>query len=364
MSKIILSPVGTSILTKGDFPREIHTYSNCRHKEEIPPEIGAKIEAYIAQTHDLVVSLSLEEIKIRSAELNGIMQYYQGNMNNAEKDTHLLLPSDTYIGREACRIVQSFLDKYCDDVRIMDIRDLQTKDSDYFQYALSELTAEIMRIKQSMYQGQKLIFNLTGGFKAILGFLQSLGMFYADETIYVFEFSESLLNIPPLPVKLVPEEHIIEHARTFRRLAMGLVVTDDECDVIPSSLVLSLFDEPTLSAYGRIVWDNFRRDLYSKALLDSPSDKIVFTDTFIDSVNKDRNDKAFYEINRRLDDLANYLETNREQMLRSLDLKKLRLAQGESTHEFDAWADQGARRVFCHYDDGVLILDELREKLQ
>ncbi len=363
MSNVILSPVGTSILTKDGPRQEINTYSNCRNKKDIPLEDREKIEAHITKTHELVMNLSIEEIKIRSAELNGIVQYYKGQMNNAEGDTHYLLPSDTFIGKEACRIVKSYIEKYCNDVRVMDIKDLQTQDSDIFQYALSELTGEIMNIKEGLYQGQNMVFNLTGGFKAILGFLQSLGMFYADETIYVFEFSDSLLNIPPLPVKFVPEEYLHEHSRAFRRLDRGLSVSDEECDIIPSSLVLSLFGNPTLSAYGKIVWDNYRRDLYSDSLLDSPSDKILYTDRFIASVNAENSGKAFYEINRRLDDLAVYLESNRENMPKSLDLKKLKVAQGVSTYEFDAWADLSAKRVFCHFDDGVLVLDELREAL-
>jgi hypothetical protein len=34
-----------------------------------------------------------------------------------------------------------------------------------------------------------------------------------------------------------------------------------------------------------------------------------------------------------------------------------------STHEFDAWADADARRVFCHYENGALILDKLGKAL-
>ncbi|MDD3535995.1 MAG: putative CRISPR-associated protein [Candidatus Cloacimonetes bacterium] len=359
MSTIMLSPVGTSTFTKGNFPREIHTYSNCRSKEEIPPEAREKIEAYIAETHQLVMNLSTNEIKQRSAELNGIVQYYQGIMENARADTHILLPSDTYIGKAACQIVESYLKRYCNDVRLLEIKDLQTQDGGTFQYALSGLAKEIMTIKEGMYQGQKLVFNLTGGFKAILGFLQSLGMFYADETVYVFEFSDSLLRIPPLPVKLVPDEYLKDYSRIFRRLDRALPVQEAECSQIPASLVLCLFDETTLSIYGKIVWDNFRRDLYSSRLLDSPSELIQYTKKFVNTVQEERNEKAFYELNSRMDDLAVYLEKGRKNMPKSLDLKQLKLDQGISTHEFDAWADRDAKRVFCHYKEGVLVLDEL-----
>jgi hypothetical protein len=52
-------------------------------------------------------------------------------------------------------------------------------------------------------------------------------------------------------------------------------------------------------------------------------------------------------------------------MLKSLSFKSITPnAKPGSTHEFYAWSDNGADRVYCHYDNNkVLILDELGDHL-
>lgn len=362
MNSIILSPIGTSVFTKGAYPKEISQYSNRRTLDDLPSGIRGTIDAYIAQTREILLGLSLADARIRSAELNGIIQFYDNKLRERSGDIHYLLPSDTYIGRKACDLIEEYLHCYFEDIRILEISDLQTADCETFQYALSDLTGRIMHLKEGLLPAQKLIFNLTGGFKSILGFLQSLGMFYADETVYVFEFSDSLMRIPALPVKLEPYPFLLRYATVFRRLNNSLRVDEEDYRYIPNSLVLNLFGEPTLSAYGKIVWDSFRKELYSREMLESISPKIVYSARFRDS-SRNLIPDAYYRLNRRIDDLSVYLEGSRKNLLRSLDLKKLRVSQGISTHEIDAWADGGAKRIFCHYEADKLVLDVLAEGL-
>jgi CRISPR/Cas system-associated protein Csm6 len=65
------------------------------------------------------------------------------------------------------------------------------------------------------------VFNLTGGFKSVQGFLQAISSFYADETIYIFQFSSELLQIPRLPIKLDTQGIIDENLTIFRRLGLN-----------------------------------------------------------------------------------------------------------------------------------------------
>ena len=362
MNSIILSPVGTSIFTKGKFPPEINKFSNCKKLEEIPSDQRGIISSYIQEVKELLLSSSMEDVKKRSAELNGIIHYYNDNLHNAQKDIHYLLPSDTYIGKSACEIIKCFLDKYIGSVCVLEIKDLQTYDCDRFQYALSDVVSQIMIIKRGLLPEQKFIFNLTGGFKSILCFLQSLGMFYADETVYVFEYSKDLMRIPALPVKLVPYDYLKEYIVVFRRLYNNLSVAEEEYDKIPESLILKLYGEPTLSAYGKIVWDNFRKDLYSEKLLDSISPKVKYSESFWKST-KDLEKDRYYNLNMRIDEVSCFMEKENKPNPASLDLKKLEIPKGISTHEFDAWADKDAKRVFCHFEKDTLILDILEEGL-
>jgi len=52
MNSIILSPVGTSIFTKGKFPPEINKFSNCKKLEEIPSDQREEISSYIQEVNN------------------------------------------------------------------------------------------------------------------------------------------------------------------------------------------------------------------------------------------------------------------------------------------------------------------------
>jgi hypothetical protein len=118
-------------------------------------------------------------------------------------------------------------------------KDLRTDDLSSFQVAL----ADIVRFCEETVEGYRkngyrVIFNLTGGFKSVQGFLQTLALFYADETFYVFESSEELLRIPRLPVKMDAENIVREHLPVFRRLSLGLKVDQEEIKKLPETFLL------------------------------------------------------------------------------------------------------------------------------
>ena len=76
-------------------------------------------------------------------------------------------------------------------------RDLRTDSLDSFQMALSDLVRWCdEEVAVAPYRhSYRVLFNLTGGFKSIQGFLQILAQFYADETVYIFESGDVLLRM-------------------------------------------------------------------------------------------------------------------------------------------------------------------------
>jgi hypothetical protein len=44
-------------------------------------------------------------------------------------------------------------------------------------------------------------------------------------------------------------------------------------------------------------------------------------------------------------------------------LKNTQGNHGISTHEFYAWSDGAAKRIYCHYEDNVIVIDRLGEHL-
>lgn len=364
--KFILSPVGTSLLTNNSSKEErdlLNKNSNVKSESDILPEELQILRKRISDIEAKLKDSNLNMAARMSAEINGIVKIYEGQITG-KQDFHYLLCTDTWLGENTARLVKNFLESNGLIVEIRREAELQTKEFNAFQTALSNLAAwcaeTINGYRNANYH---VIFNLTGGFKSVQGFLQTLALFYADEAVYVFEQSESLLRIPRLPIRIDDEEFVKINLKTIRRLSLDLEVIEDDLQNLPETFVLRVGDMFSLSGYGEIIWKETRKKIYREEIFDSPSSKLKFGDNFLQSVEKLRLPMhRFFELNRKIDDLARELET--EQKLSSLDFKELRGNPcPPSTHEADAWHDHDAKRLFGHFNDGAFILDKLDKAL-
>lgn len=66
-----------------------------------------------------------------------------------------------------------------------------------------------------------------------------------------------------------------------------------------------------------------------------------------------------------MDDLARYILSNHQLNPDRLNFKPIQggALVGGSTHEFYAWSDSPANRVFCHMEGNVCCLDKLGDHL-
>jgi len=180
-----------------------------------------------------------------------------------------------------------------------------------------------------------------------------MAMFYADETVYVFETGQALLRIPRVPISMNAEDTVRRHLNIFRRLASGLEIADTL--TIPETLLMQLDNKVTLSPWGDLVWEQTKDRIYAKQLYSPPSTKLRFGKKFQDNILK-LPPERLVQVNERMDQLARYLETNGHYNPRSLDFKKLRGPVAPlSTHEMDAWSDQDAKRLFGHYEEDIFV---------
>jgi putative CRISPR-associated protein (TIGR02619 family) len=360
----VLSPCGTSLLTNqasnGD-RKLISKYANAKTPAEIDSQDLQTLQTLIqtAQT-----TLNIGDINLAaklSAELNGIIKLYNGQFRNPQ-DYHLLLCTDTWLGQTTATCISDWLKSQGVTTEIKRQTDLQTKDINAFQLALSDIVSWCAQtIPGYKDSGYHIIFNLTGGFKSVQGFLQTLATFYADESIYIFETATDLLRIPRLPVAMAAEATVRQNLTAFRRLSLDLAAQDT--DKIAETLLLSSDGAISLSPWGDLVWEQTKAQIYSEDLHPSPSEKLVFSKNFIESV-KDLQPDRLTIINTRLDQLAKCLESNGQYNPRSLDFKPLKGNHTPpSTHEIDAWADEGAKRIFGHYEGDRLVLDRLGKHL-
>ncbi|MBI4749718.1 MAG: putative CRISPR-associated protein [Acidobacteria bacterium] len=364
----VLSPCGTSLFTNVVSNEErplVAKYANTKSFDQIPEADAAVLSKILARANDKLAAADVAAVVRISAELNSIVRLY-GSIIKGPQDVHVLLCTDTWLGNQSAELVKAWLEKHeLQNVQVRRQTDLQTASLQAFQCALSGLV-EWCEETVTGYQlaNYHVVFNLTGGFKSVQGFLQTLAMFYADETIYVFETGNELLRIPRLPIKMDFEATILGHLNVFRRLSQGLKVTDSEH--IPETLLMQLDGDLTLSAWGDLVWKRSKKDIYEKTLHPSPSEKIVFSPQFEKSIENLPTDRLLL-INERIDQLARYLEIDRPQgrpSLRGLDFKDVqRNPKPPSTHELDAWSDKDARRIFGHFEGPVFHLDKLDKGL-
>ncbi|MCC5904831.1 MAG: putative CRISPR-associated protein [Balneolaceae bacterium] len=367
MNVLMLSPCGTSLLTKqmtGDFRKNRNLITKYANEKEsgIPNDDLDELNKLIKRAKQELFKIPVQKVSSLSAELNAIIKYYDGQLAGHSSDIHYLLSTDTWLGENTANLVKEWLEKQGFSVQVLVLKDLRTDNLESFQLALSDFVKwceeTLPGYRENKY---RVVFNLTGGFKSVQGFLQTLAMFYADEAIYVFESGKELLKLPKLPVKFVPDEVIEQHLNLIRRLALNLPVED--VSVLPEILIMKFDNEAVLSPWGELVWGRVRNDLYVNRVYHPPTEKVVMTEAFQKSV-KDLPADRIRLINQRVDDLSEFAELGKKYNKKRLDFKELKGSPVPgSTHEIDAWADRDAKRIFCHIEEGKIILDKLDKAL-
>lgn len=362
MPNLIFSTCGTSLLTQGvsnEIRALINEHANKKEKD-LEPQKEEILRNHIKQVRQKLFESKLEEITKISAELHAILRFYEFHMADAKNDFHYLLTTDTFLGRQTGRIIKEWLSQYVSSVQILDQTNLQTNNLTLFQWAMADLVKWIAdTIPGFRDNGYHVIFNLTGGFKSVQGFLQTMAMLYADETVYVFEKEKELFRLPKLPIKLIPQDVIRNNFDFFRKLNLGIPTSIP--DGIPEIMLLRLENEYNLSDYGQVIFQQTKRILYEEQIWPSPYDKIKFGPHFLKSVEGlDAERKRM--LNERIDDLMKHFLTG--QNPRRLDFKELKAnPKPPSTHEIDAWADQDAKRIYGHYESDAFVLDNLDKAL-
>jgi putative CRISPR-associated protein (TIGR02619 family) len=239
--------------------------------EELPRR--AKEKLYSDAEHK-IINDDIDEIRRTSAELNGIYGLYRDQLNQGNQDIHWLITTDTAQGQVSAELIRNFLRNNHLVVDIHKPNDLSTASTESFTNGIDELLKWFDEIIPG-YQdsGYQLCFNLVGGFKALQGYANTIGMFYrAHEMIYIFEGSskkEEVITIPRLPIQV---DHSVINPMQFALMAAdaGVWVKVSELEGVPTTLILVAGDEATLSHWGRLTWNNCKRKFLTGDLLDFP----------------------------------------------------------------------------------------------
>ena len=372
MPNLIISTCGTSVLTNHadrGMRDLLQNYANAKEKD-IKSEHISEIQAWIESQRCKFLEACDEDAARQSAEINSLRAYYLSigaHANARARDRHYLVRTDTYLGEQAASCVSDYLQNkwkcYREEVWAPG---LNTSDINDFQAALSDIAKNIGHIL--LLSGYRVGFNLTGGFKAINGFMQTLGMLYADECFYIFERSQKLMRVPRLPISLNAAGAFEENLQSVRKMWNGKPTTISECPDIAETLVMKVGHDVTLSDWGEILWDVERPKFYGKKLMPSLSDRLKFGNVFVrqgregKGVLKDT--RRMSELNCCLDGLGKHLQDGHgvghftTPDNRTLKFKKLAGSPMRgTTHEFYIWNDL-SHRGFGSFKGCVFVVDK------
>jgi putative CRISPR-associated protein (TIGR02619 family) len=298
-----------------------------------------------------------DKIRQSSAELNGIYGLYNEQIEQGIPDMHVLVTTDTAQGRVSAEVVESFLrSKGLTNISTHAQPGLSTASSDIFVEGMAKLIPSMQEIIKNCKNSRYTIcFNLVGGFKALQGYFNTIGMFYADEIIYVFEGSNQLIKIPKLPVKVDVSE-IEPYKVQLAMMDVGEISTSwEEAQEVPKEWVFVIEPKMILSAWGELLWDQCKEELLSKEKpLQFP--KLEYHQSFLDDYEaKPAHEKIILQEN--LARAACLLKNHRDGIsaMRQDGIFRLRRYVGKhkDIDHFDLPKD---RRVSCIAREGTLYL--------
>jgi len=299
MLRLVISTVGTSLLTnqireRTDPKDWAFLLSNTANdtldniRKSNPVVVDTIIPKLDQRAKDKLDNGNTLEIREVSAELNGIYGLYNDQLEKGKADIHWLIASDTYQGEVTAGIVKTFLQTKGLIADIYTPKGLSTASTENFSNGIDELLKwldeTIPGYQEEEYQ---ICFNLVGGFKALQGYANTIGMLYGVEIIYVFETNFEVIKIPRLPIQI---DHSVVKPVEFALMASnaGLWIKQSELQKVPETLIFLAGDEATLSNWGRLTWNNCKWKFLTGDLLAFPC--LVYEKSFRTDFEK-KNDK-------------------------------------------------------------------------
>ena len=313
--KIFIHTVGTSILTNALKNLSIDIENPSRHLNEMTNlKESSDFDKIQEQLFNELKSLDISELdrKKCSAELNALYTYMEKNTLDKNHTVHYLIYTDTATGELASEYIKKMMneDGY-QNVELRRIGKLSTKDTSRFNDGIKNLFKLLNDELPSMRsKDTQIIFNLTGGFKSLQGYMNTAGMFYADAIIYIFESNADVIEIEKLPI-LVDESTVAPYAKEFLLAEVIGVVSSDILKHIAPIYKEVVDDMASLSPIGLLAWHFYKKDILTSKLL--TFERLIYSDSFKDDFKDPDRDvvklqetlaKVDYELGKSQGDVA------------------------------------------------------------
>ncbi|GAB4295124.1 MAG: hypothetical protein Kow0068_19850 [Marinilabiliales bacterium] len=270
--RLFLSPVGTSTITnfvkKQKLEYDVYSFANLK-KEEYEQENLAELNKIAESLKKQALNWSIDEAKKASAELNGLLSF---DTKYTKNDLLYFVVTDTYQSNLAFEVVNTFLKSNFDiEGQKIELKSLTTKNKHEFVEGIKELLRWVnQHLPGYIKNNYSVYFNLTGGFKSLLGYLTPVGMFYANSIFYIFETGE-LIEIPKLPITI--DYTLFESkAKEFLLMDANYFFTKNDITEIPVTLLDQVEEDYFgLSLWGELMWSQAKKEILTKELISLPA---------------------------------------------------------------------------------------------
>lgn len=282
MPRFVISTVGTSLLTNQILPK-IDPKNWDERLKATANDTDEQLHKYHADVLTIIEKLkerveeklygddsTIKQIREASAELNGIYGLYHEQLEEGKPDMHWLIATDTAQGQVTAKIVQEFLEAQGLVSQIYTPEKFSTASTNSFTSGIDKLLEWIDDTLPGYKDaGYQVCFNLVGGFKALQGYANTIGMFYAHEMIYLFETSSEVIKIPRLPIEI--NQSVIKPVQfALMAVEQDALVKLSELQGVPETLRAVVGDKAKLTNWGRLTWNKCKGDILSGELLSFP----------------------------------------------------------------------------------------------
>jgi len=270
MSRMVLTTVGTSLIF-----HLVEKKTNLKnHVETIEGRFSKELDDY-RKEYDLIKKESLIHLKglnlnkstdlnKSSAEIKSLVKLGIGN-----NDVVYLFATETIDGKLCAEVLKDFIEeKFVCEVKVEEIKGLQVSNPELFKKTgVRNYIDKTTKIIENHRYSHQLILNTTGGFKAVVPYTTFLGMLFQIPVFYIFEDTQSLIELPPLPLEY--NFKIIEELKDkFYRIDSETSIPYDEfrkgVNDEKYKQCIALIEEEkgsiTLSAIGLAIWEKYKED--------------------------------------------------------------------------------------------------------
>lgn len=358
--KLVVSTIGTSLLSshltqemRNTHPKLLIELANAKMLSD---DANMLIEQIAQRVESTLRNGDTATIRRKSAELNGVYALYENQIGHGTKDVHILIATDTALGQRCAKLVESHLRDHHITTIIYTPTQLTTANTEDFEAGSKDLIHWCSEnIPGYRTQGYTVVFNLVAAFKALQGYLNIIGMFYADQILYLFESENSTpILIPRLPIR-VDADALKPFAVPLALMAEGKadLPVADVAD-LSRAIFDTLADRAFISDWGSLVWNQVRDIFFGEELLAFP--RLRYSGSFQRDFRAIRETKQKVELQSILARVSALLEQfngNRTQLRNNGGLQ---YETYNSHPAIDHFRVSLALRVNCRAEDSGLTL--------